>query len=822
MTMTPIEKVLAKFPNAKRSGAGWVDRCPAHEDRKASLSIGKGDDGNAMLFCHAGCDTADVLAEAGLTWPDVFPEDDKPGFVRNGNGRTRNGKAKSKPKSNGPAFATDDEAITAMDRIMRGKHTTKWPYCNADGELVGWVLRWDRSDGDKDIRPVSLHEDGWRLAAMPAPRPLYNLAEVLTAKLVIVCEGEKAADAARSLGFVATTSAGGASAWAGTDWRPLAGKEVWELPDNDTPGRGYSEGVAGTVAALAPPALVKVVVLPGLPDKGDIVDWIKAHGDAADLEAMALELKALADAAEPWRAESPRTGANGKHHGNGNGKHEEQPEQPDDGRPLILVDTAIGRVCDEAAAALARDENLFSRGGGLVQCCRQANGLTLHEVKVPLLRKKMAQTAEFVNRSGHNVFAPLWAAQAIAAAGEWPALRHLTAAVEHPYFNGERVVVEEGYDPTTGILLKPNVTLPDLPTRPTMDDARAACGRLLDLVQDFPFQKDYHRSAWLALVLTLAARHAINGSVPLYLFDASTPGSGKGKLLAVAGLIVHGRKPDMRPATSCDNEFRKALLAVALSGDPLWIQDNVQHVIGGPTLDAAITASIWKDRDLGLTKISAAAIKLVFAATGNNLGVKGDTPRRVVLCRLTPADERPEERRNFHRPDLLADVERERPQLLTDVLTILLAYHQAGRPGMGLPPWGSFEEFSALIRNAIVWIGQPDPYDGREDLRRFTGDGTETLANVLAALHELDPHCRGMTAADILNDLNGLEIKELLVDVAADRKGELTPKSVGNWFKSHKDRIAAGLQLVVRGTVKGGRLAWTALPTNTKDQAEPF
>jgi hypothetical protein len=66
---------------------------------------------------------------------------------------------------------------------------------------------------------------------MPDPRPLYRLPEIPSAPRVIVTEGEKAADAARCLGFVATTSAGGSGAATKTDWRPLAGKEVWILPD---------------------------------------------------------------------------------------------------------------------------------------------------------------------------------------------------------------------------------------------------------------------------------------------------------------------------------------------------------------------------------------------------------------------------------------------------------------------------------------------------------------------------------------------------------------------------------------------------------------
>jgi hypothetical protein len=116
---------------------------------------------------------------------------------------------------------------------------------------------------------------------------------------VIVAEGEKAADAARTIGFTATTSAGGSQAAEKTDWRPLAGKDVWILPDNDAPGRQYAATVASVLAALRPAPVVRIVELPELPEKGDIADWIDAHGDAAEPDGMREEVEALARSVEP-------------------------------------------------------------------------------------------------------------------------------------------------------------------------------------------------------------------------------------------------------------------------------------------------------------------------------------------------------------------------------------------------------------------------------------------------------------------------------------------------------------------------------------------
>jgi hypothetical protein len=288
--MTPVETLLAKLPDAKRAGNSWSSRCPAHDDRRASLSVSEGDDGTALVKCHAGCDTSAILAAVGMKLADLFPAKASLSPSRNG-----------KPRPRGKASPTAKDAVADLER-QHGKRSALWTYHDAQGEPVGVVVRWDKPSG-KDIRPVARHGDGWRISAMPEPRPLYGLPELATATRVIVCEGEKAADAARALGFIATTSAGGSQAATKTDWRPLAGKEIWILPDNDPPGRKYADIVAGILAKLTPAPVVRVVELPDLPEGGDIVDWIDRHGDAAEPDAMRAEIEALGQAIEPWPPE---------------------------------------------------------------------------------------------------------------------------------------------------------------------------------------------------------------------------------------------------------------------------------------------------------------------------------------------------------------------------------------------------------------------------------------------------------------------------------------------------------------------------------------
>jgi hypothetical protein len=206
-----------------------------------------------------------------------------------------------------------------------GSYSKSWDYLDASGQPVGVVVRWDGKDG-KTIRPVSRTADGrWRIGAMPEPRPLYRLPEILAAPedaFVFVVEGEKCADAIASLGFHATTSAGGANAADKTDWRPLRGKNVVVLPDNDSAGERYADEVVRLCREVGV-ASIRVLRLAdyatGLPVGGDVADVVASPdwcglplGDAAGTDDFAKWLFDTAKKIEPLSFSS-HTGANATH-----------------------------------------------------------------------------------------------------------------------------------------------------------------------------------------------------------------------------------------------------------------------------------------------------------------------------------------------------------------------------------------------------------------------------------------------------------------------------------------------------------------------------
>src|SRR4051812_42022477 len=66
-----LSELLPRLNWVRKGGSGFVARCPAHDDKKPSLSLHE-DVGRILLFCHAGCTTDEILKSLGLTFSDLY------------------------------------------------------------------------------------------------------------------------------------------------------------------------------------------------------------------------------------------------------------------------------------------------------------------------------------------------------------------------------------------------------------------------------------------------------------------------------------------------------------------------------------------------------------------------------------------------------------------------------------------------------------------------------------------------------------------------------------------------------------------------------
>jgi hypothetical protein len=291
----PIAAVLDALTRAgcapKRHGEPWSARCPAHDDRDPSLSIGIGTDAHVLLHCHAGCPAEAIVGTLGLAMRDL-----KPPIVE---ARRSSAPQRSERET---TFAASDEAIAVLEQ-KRGAIATRWAYTDAQGVAVGVVVRWNPPAGGKVVRPISRRGVDWVISAMPEPRPLLHLPELSRLPVgawVRIVEGETCVDAARAIGLVATTSAGGSKAAGKSDWSVMKGKIAVILPDHDAAGDAYAEEVAGLSHAAGAEEVCVVRLAdhwPAVPPGGDLVDVLAMEG--GDAEAVHEKIDAPAVAAEP-------------------------------------------------------------------------------------------------------------------------------------------------------------------------------------------------------------------------------------------------------------------------------------------------------------------------------------------------------------------------------------------------------------------------------------------------------------------------------------------------------------------------------------------
>lgn len=496
-------------------------------------------------------------------------------------------------------------------------------------------------------------------------------------------------------------------------------------------------------------------------------------------------------------------------------------QEPGMGLPQIVLDPKEHAVADEMIIALSKDPDLFQRGNVLVRVLREStkgqdvtrNGEGLRIVQVPRahLRERMTKWATImrVNRGGDLVPAHPggWLVQAVEARGIWPGIRDLVAVSDTPFMRPDGSICQaEGYDEKTHVLYQPSVTFPEVPAHATMDDARRALEHLQDIVCDFRFEAPEHFATWVASMLTVLARQAIFGPTPMFLVDANVRGAGKGLLLHVSGQILLGHDMPVSSYSNDNEEMRKKITTIAVAGDQIVLLDNIDTKFGNGAIDRAATGTRWKDRLLGTNDQADLPLTTVWFATGNNVSVAADTARRVLPIRLDVLEERPEERTGFKYPDLTAYVRQNRPRLLVSLLTMLRAYACAGFPQRTIRPYGSYEAWSNLVRQCVIWLGMADPCQGRDRLVLFSDTTAESLARLVDAWAAYDSLESGIVFTDLVNDLYPADRSLQPMDAPAVAMRAALEQLVGTPpGKSPTARQVANKVAHFRRRVSGGR-----------------
>lgn len=250
-----IEAVLSRWtPGGKRHGDEYLPTNPTRSDAKpGSFSINfktgawgdfaTGDKGGDLVALVAYIDgvkqseAAERLAEfLGLDLQKTDPPK-RATSARSGAADTNTPTQERATPWRALLPVPSDAPPPPKTHPRHGKPSMQWAYCDAGGGLLCLLFRFEpKAEGArKQFYPLTFCEDisgkrAWRWQSVPEPRPLYRLDTIAAASdaPVIVCEGEKAADAAAVLftDAVSTTMLNGAQSPHKTDWTSLQGRTI--------------------------------------------------------------------------------------------------------------------------------------------------------------------------------------------------------------------------------------------------------------------------------------------------------------------------------------------------------------------------------------------------------------------------------------------------------------------------------------------------------------------------------------------------------------------------------------------------------------------
>ncbi len=315
MSSRPVERVLDKLANVKKhqrtdGTVYWTARCPVHNDRHASLSISEGEDGRALLKCHTGCVTDQIVAAIGLKLEDLFEKKDAPrraNHKKGGEGalspQTHDHHCNAKHEANNLGCALADYAFLKRlsvdslrsyglsDMSYMGTPAIRFPYMDPRGQSVATRYRTalTKGEGGTDNRFK------WKGGDKPCLYGLWRLDAAHEAGYVVLVEGESDCHTLWHHGIPAIGVPGAANWKEERDAPHLDGIPIiYVVIEPDTGG----EAVRTWLATSSIRERVRLVTL------GEHKDPSALH--VADAEHFGERWQAAMDAAEAWAAVAAR------------------------------------------------------------------------------------------------------------------------------------------------------------------------------------------------------------------------------------------------------------------------------------------------------------------------------------------------------------------------------------------------------------------------------------------------------------------------------------------------------------------------------------
>ncbi|MDQ7041119.1 MAG: hypothetical protein Q9M35_09275 [Rhodothermus sp.] len=674
--LTAVREVSVSPADARRGiRRKWTARCPAHDDRNPSLSIAETTDGRILLHCFAGCLPEQVLQAVGLSWRDL-------------------------------ANTGGDGAAVQKAPPLLIRHVD-YELRDEQGSLVAIHRRKEFSDGSKKFSWLRPGPDGRLQSGLnglsPADLPLYGTDRLDRSKpAVILCEGEKTADALLSEGINAVGTVCGAHLCPSDDvLRPLLGfDQIYLWPDNDEPGRRHMVMIGQVLRRLGTRD-VRVIEWADAPPGGDAADFVERCGDRTRAELRQLRADAQPFTDWAWAEQTTQV--------------EERAPQPD--RSHSKHESQVSRLIKYAQDHF----KLFHTPGGEAYL-QAASGLCvrLGSAQGRTLLARVFYQTEKRGASTSVITDALPTLEAIARFDGPCHPVHVRLARQ-----GDRIYLDLGDEAARAVEIDASgwriKSIRELPVRferppgllPLPEPKRG--GRWEQLQELLPTDRQGFILAVSWLVGALAG-------LPAYPVLVFTGPQGSGKTTACR-LLAHLIDPQQAQLSAQPRELRDlaiyaqhahAIVFDNLSSLPQWLSDGLCRLATGSGFR---TRRLYTDSDEAVFE----AVRPILANGIPDFVRQGDLADRCLPVRLTLMS--PERRRRVE--DLWVAFERARPALL-GLLLDAVSMGLRRQAGVRLPKLPRMADFAQFIGAAAPAL----PFTAEAFLEAY-GAGQAELASTL-------------------------------------------------------------------------------------------
>jgi len=372
----------------------------------------------------------------------------------------------------------------------------------------------------------------------------------------------------------------------------------------------------------------------------------------------------------------------------------------------------------------------------------------------------------------------------------------LTEVLATPVFGRSgQLLMTPGYhaDDQVWMVQSPGLVVPPVPERPTSDQIAEARNLLLnDLFVDFPFVTQSDRAHALSALLSIFLRRMIPGCVPLHLVEAPEIGTGKSLISKLINIIVTGKSIEGKSLPGDEEEIRKQLTSLLLTGRPLLVLDNAkqQRNVDSSTLAALLTSTSWSDRILGRTEIVTVPNRAVWMLNGNNIEVSAEIARRCVRIRIDSGVDRPWLRSGFKHDPIEEWAIENRGRLVWAALTLCQAWIAAGCPE-GTQRLGSFERWARGMGGCFDVISVEGLLANPHQMYVQVDERKQALEE-LVQFWATEFGERPVHTQDLLRLCRE---RELLIDLVGDHSEQSQMQRLGRLLTKNRDRVIAGYRL---------------------------